>query len=118
MTEFYHSISEDLFLSSLNHNKNFIDIIDEQIEIVLMLRNFIFTHNNSTSIKYRTEKLDGPIGVYDSAQIADLTGFYTLHILSRQINLSQVGLYRIYMLYDGSIFIPDRNGSKTSKIHE
>ena len=52
------------------------------------------------------------MGSYDSAQIADLIGMYILHTPGRIIDLKQVSLY----IDDSIIFIPDSNGSKTSKI--
>ena len=54
------------------------------------------------------------MGAYDSAQIADLISIYILDTLSRIMDPKQVDLYR----EDGLIFIPDSNGSKTSKIHK
>ena len=52
------------------------------------------------------------MGAYDSALVVDLIGIYLLDTLGPIVKLEQVELYRV----DGIIFIPDSNGSKTSKI--
>lgn len=50
------------------------------------------------------------MGAYDSAQLADLVGMYIPYILSRIIDLKQMGLYRD----DGFIFISNSNGPLSS----
>ena len=108
------TISEDLLSKSLKHAKNLIDIIEEQIEIILNCNKSILTDIKSTWIKTCTDNFEIPMGAYDSAPIGDLIGIYILITLGKIIDLKQVGLYS----NDGLIFIPDSNGSKTSKIHK
>ena len=54
--EFYPSIPKDLLLKSLNDAKNFREITEEQIEIILTCRKFILTENKSTWIKKKKKK--------------------------------------------------------------
>ena len=54
------------------------------------------------------------MGVYYSAQVADLIGIYILDTLGRIVNLEPVGLYQ----EDRIIFIPDSNDPKTSNIQK
>ena len=60
------------------------------------------------------DDFDVPMGVYDSAQVADLIGIYILDTLGRIVSSEQVGLCQD----DGIIFIPDSNGPKTFKIQK
>ena len=65
-------------------------------------------------MKSHVDNFDVLIGVYGSAQVADLIGIYILDTLGRIINKEQVELYRD----DGIIFIQDSNGLKTTKIQK
>ena len=112
--DFYPSISKDLVIKSINHAKNFIEITDEQIEIILNCRRSIITNKNVTWIKNYIDNFDVSMGAYDSAQVADLVGIYILDTLSRIVDIKQIGLYRD----DGLIYIPDSNGPKTSRIQK
>ena len=103
--DFYPSNSKELLSSSINHAGNFIDIIDEQLEIILNCRKSTIHYKNSIWIKSTTDNFDVPLDACDSAQIANLMGniyIYILDTLSRIINPNQIGLDR----FDGLIFIP------------
>ena len=65
-------------------------------------------------MKSHVDNFEVPMGVYDSAQVADLIGIHMLDMLGCIVNLKQVGLYRD----DRIIFILDSNGPKTSKIQK
>ena len=101
-----------MLLKRLNNAREYTDITDEEIEIIVACRKSILFDNRRTWVKSHVNNFDIPIGAYDSAKVADLIGIYILDTLSRIVNLEQVGLYRD----DGIIFIPDSNGPKTSKI--
>ena len=93
---------------------NFIDITEEQIELILTCRKFILTDSRFTCIKNYTDSFDIPMDSFNSAQIADLIGIYILETLGKITDLKQIGLYRD----NGFIFISDSNSPKTSKIHK
>ena len=88
--EFYPSITRELFLKSLNHTREYMDITDEEIEIIL-------SDNHRTWMKSHMDNFNVPMGTYDSAQVTDLIGIYIIW--------SYCQLYRD----DGIIFIPDSN---------
>ena len=50
---------------------------------------------------------------YDSSQIADLVGLFTLNILTKIITPEQLGLYHD----DGLIYIPNSNGPTQTQTH-
>ena len=58
--DFYLSISMGLLLNSINHTRNFIDIIDEQLGIISNYRKSTIHYKNSTWIKSSNDNFDGP----------------------------------------------------------
>ena len=112
--EFYPSITKELLLKSLNHAREYTDITEEEVEIILACRKSAQSDNCRTWIKSHIANFDVSMGDYDSAQVADLLGIYILDVLGRIVDLEQVGLYRDA----GMFFIPDSNGPKTSNIQK
>ena len=106
--EFYPSITRELLIKSLNHAREYTDITDEEIEIILACRQPILADNGRTRVKSYVDNFDVPMGAYDSAQVSDLIGIYILNTLGRIVNLEQVGLYQD----DGIILILNSNGLK------
>ena len=74
--DFYPSIVKELLLNNINHARNFIDITDEQLEIILNSRKSTIHYKNSTWIKSTTDNSDVFRGAYDSVQITDLVSIY------------------------------------------
>ena len=97
----YHT--RELLLKSLNYAREYTDIIEEEIEIILACRKSILSDNCRTWVKNHVDNFDVPKGAYDSAQEADLIGIYILDMLGRIVNLDQVGLY-----HDDGVFKPGR----------
>ena len=92
----------------------YIDITNEQYEIILACRKTVIKNNDSTWVKNGLENFDVPMGGYDSSQIADLVGLYILNMLTRIISHQQACLYRD----DGLIYIPNSNGPLSSSIQK
>ena len=65
--DFYPSIMKELLFNSINLARNFIDITDEQLEIILNRRKSSIHYKNSTWIKSITENFDVPMNAYDCA---------------------------------------------------
>ena len=112
--EFYPSITKELLVRSLNHAREYTEITEEEIEIILARRKTILSDNRRSWVKSHVDNFDVPMGAYNSAQVADLVGIYILDTLGRIVNSQQVGLYRD----DGIIYIPDSNGPKTASIQK
>ena len=110
--EFYLFIIRELLLKSLNHAREYTDITDEEVEIILAYRKSIQSDNCRTWVKSHVDNFDMLMGAYDAVWVADLIGISILDTLGRIVNLEQVGLY----WNDGIIFIPDSNSPKTSNI--
>ena len=114
MSEFYPSITRELLLKSLNHAREYTDITDNEVEIILACRKSILSDNRRTWVKSQVDNFDIPMGAYDSVNVADLIGISILDMLGRIVNLEQVGLY----WNDGIIFISNSNGPKTFNIQK
>ena len=80
-------------IDCINYAKNYREITDEQYEIILACRKTVLKNDDSAWIKTGLNKFNVSMGGYDSAQIADLVGFYILNTLSRIMDLIQIGLY-------------------------
>ena len=90
--EFYLFITRELWQKSLNHAREYTDITDEEIEIILACRKPILSDNYRTWVKSHVDNFGVPMGAYDSAQVADLIGIYILDTLGCIVYLEQVGL--------------------------
>ena len=112
--DFYPSITKNILIDSINYARKYIDITNEQYEIILACRKTVLKNNDSTWVKNGLDNFDVPMGGYDSSQIADLVGLYILNMLTRIISLQQLGLY----WNDGLLYIPNSNGPLSSSIQK
>ena len=109
---FYPSITKELLLHSMHLARNYTDITQEELAIILACWKFVLFYNNTTWEKTTTDNFDVTMGSFDHAQIADLVGIYILDTLNRFLNLNNAGIYRDY----GLISILNSKGPLTSKI--
>ena len=72
--EFYSSITKELLVRSLNHAREYTDIMEEEVEIILASRKSVLSDSRRSWVKCHVDNFDLPMGVYDSAQVADLVG--------------------------------------------
>ena len=83
--EFYPSITKESLVRSLNHAREYTEITEEEIEIILASRKTVLSDNCRSWVKSHVNNFDIPMGAYNSAQVADLVGIYiqdTLVVLS------------------------------------
>ena len=109
---FFHGFHQAQTL--INYAKNYVELTDEQYQILLACSKTVLKNNDSTWIKTGWDNFDVPMGGYDSAQKADLVGLYILNTLSRIVDPIQIGLYR----NDSILYIPNSNGPKCSSIQK
>ena len=72
----YPPISKEVLIDRINYAKNYVEITDEQYQIILACRKTVLKNNDSTWITAGLDNFDLPMGEYDSVQIADLVGLY------------------------------------------
>ena len=114
MIDFYPSISKKVFIDSIYYAKNYVELTDEQYQVILACRKTVLKNNDSTWIKTGLDNFDILMDGYDSDQIADLVGLYILNILSRIVDPIQIGLYH----NDSILYIPNSDGPKCSSIQK
>ena len=101
--EFYPSITKELLVRSLNHAREYTDITDEEIEIILASRKSVLSDSRRSCIKSHVDNFDVPMGAYDSAQVAVLVGISILDTLGLIVNSVQVGLFEMTGLFISQI---------------
>ena len=74
--DFYPSITKKLPLQSINLARDYTDITQEELDIILACGKSILVYNNITWEKKTTENFDVTTGSFDSAKIVDLEGIY------------------------------------------
>ena len=97
--EFYPSITRQLLLKSLNHDKEYTDITNKEIEIILAWRKSILSDNHRTWVKSH-----GHLQLSPSSW------------LNKVLYFGHFGLY--YQLRAGGVLPGWWNGPKTSKIQK
>ena len=60
--DFYPSITRNLLIDSINYARKYIDITNEQYEIILACRKTVIKNNDSTWVKNGLENFDVPMG--------------------------------------------------------
>ena len=98
-------LSRDLLLKSLNHAREYTDITEEEVEIILACRK---SDNHRTWVKSHVDNFDVPMGAYDSAHLADLVGIYILEMLGRIVNLKRWGFSEMTELFSSRTVTPRR----------
>ena len=63
--EFYPSITKELLVRSLNHAREYIEITEEEIEIILASRKTVLSDNRRSWVKSHVDNFDVPMGAYD-----------------------------------------------------
>ena len=90
--EFYPSITEDLMNNSLDFANNFIEISDDDREIIFQARRSFLFDGNIPWNKKNNAEFDVGMGSFDGAECCDLVGLYMLSQL-QHLNIN-LGKYR------------------------
>ena len=60
--DFYPSITKNILIDSINYARKYIDITNEQYEIILACRKIVIKNNESTWVKSGLDNFDVPVG--------------------------------------------------------
>ena len=112
--EFYPSITKELLVRSLNHAREYTEVTEVEIEIILASRKTVLSDNRRSWVKSHVDNFDVPMGAYDSAQVADLVGIYILDTLGRISTRNKWGFTEMTGLFISQTV----NGPKTSSIQK
>ena len=111
---FYPSITEKLLTDSVNFAKQYIDITDRDIGIIMHSRKSLLFDNNSVWIKKNNSSSDVTMGSYDGAEVCELVGLFILNGLSKEYGKESIGLYRD----DGLAIFKNISGPQTERIRK
>ena len=91
---FYPSISENLLNKAIVFGSQFVNISDQDKQIIFHSRKTFLFSDNEPWVKKTGDNFDVPMGGYDSAEVSDLVGLYLLNKLEAVFPQENVGLYR------------------------
>ena len=92
---FFPSISEELLKMSINYAKQFFNIPERDIDIIMHSRKSLLFHQDAAWVKKGDSGLfDVIVGSYDGAEVCQLVGLYILNRLSKKYDKKSTGLYR------------------------
>ena len=94
IVSFYPSISQELLELALDWAKQFIDISDEERNIILQARKSLLVFDGSHWTKKANPGFDVPMGGFDSAEICDLVGLFLLSELEKLNLNAKLGIYK------------------------
>ena len=94
IVKFYPSISQEMLELALDWAKQFIDISDEERNIILQARKSLLVFDGSHWTKKTNPGFDVPMGGFDSAEICDLVGLFLLSELEKLNLNAKLGIYK------------------------
>ena len=94
IVDYYPSVSRELFDRAVQFARNFVDIDERTVKIILNARKTILHHNDGIWSKNSNSDFDIAMGAYDGAEVTDLIGLYILHNLKEKVPEIDFGLYR------------------------
>ena len=95
IVDFYPSITEDLLRDALTFARKYVDISDDDMNIIFHSRKSLLFENGKAWMKREKDGLfDVTMGSYDGAEVCELVGAYLLNKLAEHLDKSSTGLYR------------------------
>ena len=95
VVDFYPSISENLLSQALNYASQFIEISQQQINIIMHSRkSLLFNEGKPWCKRNNANMFDVAMGSYDGAEICELVGLFILDKLRAGFKNDNIGLYR------------------------
>ena len=109
VVDFYPSISKELLTKSIQFARKYIDVSNDQVEIIFHSCKTILFFNNECWIKKNSahDLFDIPMGSFHGAEVCELVGLFILNeiINDKKIEKSNCGLYRD----DGLLIVKKRS---------
>ena len=81
--KFYPSISKELLLSSLQWSRNYTEITDEEIDVILAARRAFVYVDGEPWTKKGNEIFDVGMGFFDGAEVCEIVGLFMLDKLQK-----------------------------------
>lgn len=113
IVNFYPTISEDLLMKAINYAKQYTNISENSVSIIMHSRKSLLCDKNVPWEKRNNKNLfDVTMGSYDGAEVCELVGLLILSELSKIKEVHKIGLYRD----DGLSVIRNLSGGKVERI--
>ena len=94
VVNYYPSITLELLLKAINWAKQYTNISDEEIEIILETKKSLLVMNGEFWTKKGETNFDVAQGSFDGAEGTDLVGLFMLSELEKRRLLAELGLFR------------------------
>ena len=101
VVSYYPSISEKLLTEAITFAKQYCEVSDSEIDIIMKAREsfLIYRRDNQQQIYVKKDQnnnqnFDVPQGSFDSAEICELCGLYFLSQVTKLVKPQECGLYR------------------------
>ena len=95
IVNFYPSITKQAILNAIKFAQKYINISDNDTEIILHSCKTILANNNETWTKKGSQNLfDVPMGSFHGAELCELIGLHILDNLKDTLGTTEYGLYR------------------------
>ena len=107
--KFYPSITKTLLMKALKWSRKYVEISDEDIEVIMAARKAMLYMNGEPWAKKGGEVFDVGMGFFDGAEVCELTGLYILEELE-DLDID-VGIYR-----DDGLAVCDLNPQGVERI--
>ena len=91
VVKFYPSISKKLLVKALKWARDFVEITDEEIEVIMAARKAMLYMNGEPWSKKGGEVFDVGMGFFNGAEICEFTGLYILAELKKDIEMIHWG---------------------------
>ena len=113
VVSYYPSITQKLFLETIQWTENFFKFSSEEKDVVLHARKSFLFQNGDPWIKKNDEDFDVTMGSFDGAEVCELVGLYVLSKLEKLIDRKHIGLYR-----DDGLAVVDLTGVQTERLRK
>ena len=94
VVNYYPSITLELLLEALNWANNFVEITNEEKEIIVETKKSLLYFNGEAWTKKGEENFDVAQGGFDSAEVCDIVGLFLLSELRKQKLNADTGIFR------------------------
>ena len=111
---FYPPITEKLLTDSINLAKQYTNIPDRDIDIIMHSRKSLLFNNGNAWIKKDNSSFDVTMGSYDGAEVCELVGLFILNGLGNTYGKENIGLYRD----DGLAVFKNTTGPQADRIRK
>ena len=111
---FYPSITERLLMDAVNFAKTYVNIPQQDIDIIKHSRKSLLFSNGLAWTKKNSNMFDITMGSFDGAEVCELVGLFLLNGLCNKYGVNNIGLYRD----DGLGILKNKSGPQADRVRK